>query len=130
MNCKFIFSDYHCSIYVDSCPGGSLQFDGQVGVFIDGKIEPPLQNVKVVIQSDSTKKSNNIFTVFSNAEGKYRSVYVKKCTQYFSLAYKFYNLSFLSFAPFKFRIGPLHGNLNYDLVSSCIFNGEYHQDVV
>ncbi|XP_028401177.1 nodal modulator 1-like [Dendronephthya gigantea] len=68
----------------DACPGGSVEFDGQVGVFIDGRIDPPLENVKVFIQSDSSEGSKETMTVSSDAQGLY-------------------------------RVGPLHGNLRYDL---------------
>ncbi|CAB3977797.1 Nodal modulator 1 [Paramuricea clavata] len=71
----------------DACPGGSVEFDGQVGVFIDGRIDPPLENVQVLIQSDSKEESKETLTVYSNAQGIY-------------------------------RVGPLHGNLRYDLSAS------------
>ena len=63
---------YTLYIYTDACPGGSVEFDGQVGVFIDGRIDPPLENVQVLIQSDSTEESKETLTVYSNAQGTYR----------------------------------------------------------
>lgn len=47
-----------------------MEFDGQIGVFIDGRIDPPLENVEVLIQSDSNNKET--MTIYSNAEGTYR----------------------------------------------------------
>ena len=59
-------------VFSDECPGGSLQFDGQVGVFIDGCIDPPLENVQILIKSDSTEESKETMRVYSNVKGTYR----------------------------------------------------------
>lgn len=63
---------YILCIFTDACPGGRVEFDGQVGVFIDGRIDPPLENVQVLIQSDSAEASKETLTVYSNAKGSYR----------------------------------------------------------
>lgn len=56
----------------DDCPGGVAKFDGQVGVFIDGQIDPPLENVRVVIKPDSSSHLKDTTTVLTNAQGSYR----------------------------------------------------------
>ena len=56
----------------DDCPGARATFDGQVGVFIDGQINPPLENVQVIIKTNASDDPKESITVYSNKQGIYR----------------------------------------------------------
>ena len=46
------------------------RFEGKMGVFISGKIDPPLKGVKITITDDTTQKI--VLNVDTNDKGSYR----------------------------------------------------------
>ena len=56
-------------VFVDKCMGVVAAFEGRIGMFIDGQIYPPLDNVEVtVIDPDKVL----VAEVFSNDAGQFR----------------------------------------------------------
>lgn len=72
----------------ENCPGASGLFEGREGKFIEGSIVPPLESVLVKI--------------VTKASEKYASKTIKILTDQYG----------------KYRIGPMHSDIDYDITSS------------
>jgi len=56
-------------LFADKCMGVVAAFEGRVGMFIDGQINPPLDGVDVTVTSPDGVK---ITEVLSNETGQFR----------------------------------------------------------
>ena len=57
---------------LESCPGGSLEFEGREGVFIEGQVFPAFASVIVTIK---TIPNDKIIRVLTDDQGQYRYVF-------------------------------------------------------
>ncbi|XP_064641106.1 BOS complex subunit NOMO3-like [Lineus longissimus] len=53
----------------DTCPGDVVDFEGRMGVFISGKISPPLSNVEVTITAEGAV--DNVIVASTDNKGSY-----------------------------------------------------------
>ena len=58
------------TVWLESCPGEVARFEGKMGAFISGKIDPPLKGVKIAITDDTTQKI--VLNIDTNDKGSYR----------------------------------------------------------
>lgn len=103
---------------LDDCPAAWAEFEGRKGVFIEGQVTPPLSGVQIVISSGGEKPIADI-KVETDDNGKYRLVSL--CFVDILVNMMIYHTevacTLTLFLIFCDRVGPLHGGIEYSLVS-------------
>jgi len=60
--------------HTENCPGASVEFTGEEGIFVQGSITPPFEDVLVNIETKKNAEAdpNDVMEVFTDKNGAYR----------------------------------------------------------
>lgn len=57
---------------INECSKNVIQFNGEKGLILEGEVNPPLGNVRVILRTNELEVGESELVVVTKADGKYK----------------------------------------------------------